>query len=84
MENYVRDEFIATSADEGCSKASIGDWIQWKAKVGISTSQHNVKMFVFCSMRHIQRIRKRKGVSAREKESPLQVIQGYIEVRNDN
>lgn len=41
-------------------------------------------MFVFCSMRHIQWIRKHKGVSAREKESPLQVIQGCIEVRNDN
>ena len=33
-------------------------------------------------MRHIQRIRKRKGVSTREQKSPLQVVQDCIEVRN--
>ena len=34
-----------------------------------------------CDMHHIQQIKKRKGMSARGSESPLQLVQDCIEVR---
>ena len=81
----ARDEFIAFCAQNGCSSREIQRLLVTGYDENLRYRGYCIiiaKTFIHgcCSIRHIQRIRKRKGVGARMRESPLELIQQCIQV----